>query len=127
MRSVPIAPPPLWLEVVAFTVTVAVCDGLVPSVPTQVNVKVVVAVNAADVAVPPLAATDPDQAPAGELDAVHELVFELDQVSATVPPELTLVGLTWSVAEAGAGACSTKIEYVPACAVAFGCATKLMR
>ena len=54
--------------------TVTVRDGLVPSVPTQVNVNVVVAVSAAEVAVP-LAATAPDHAPEGELDAVHELVF----------------------------------------------------
>jgi hypothetical protein len=73
--SEPIAPPPLWPEVVAaFTVTVAVCEGLEPSEPTHVNVNVVVAVSAAEVAVP-LAATLPDHAPAGELDAVHELVF----------------------------------------------------
>ncbi len=74
MTSEPIAPPPPWLEVLGFTVTVTVCDGLVPSVPTQVSVKVVVAVSAAEVAVP-LAATVPDHAPAGELDAVQELVF----------------------------------------------------
>jgi hypothetical protein len=74
--SEPIAPPPLWLldVVAAFTVTVAICDGLVPSVPTQVSVNVVVAVSAAEVAIP-LAATAPDHAPEGELDAVHELVF----------------------------------------------------
>jgi hypothetical protein len=90
-------------------VTVAVCDGLVPSVPTQVRVKVVVAVSAAEVAVP-LVATVPDQAPAGELDAVHELVFALDQVNVTVPPELTLVGAAWSVTVAAGGACSTTIE-----------------
>jgi hypothetical protein len=90
-------------------VTVAVCDGLVPSVPTQVRVKVVVAVNAAEVAVP-LVATVPDQAPAGELDAVHALVFALDQVNVAVPPELTLVGAACSVTVAAGGDCSTTIE-----------------
>ena len=126
MRSGPIAPPPLWLDVVAFTVTVTVCDGLVPSEPTQVSVKVVVAVSAAEVAVP-LVATVPDHAPAGELDAVQELVFVLDQVSVTVPPELTLVALVCSVAVAAGGAASTTMEYVPASAVPVGWATKLMR
>lgn len=106
--------------------TVTVCDGLVPSVPTQVSVKVVVAVSAAEVAVP-LVATVPDQAPAGELDAVHELVFALDQFSVTVPPELTLVAVVWSVAVAAGGASCTTIEYVPASAEPVGWATKLMR
>jgi hypothetical protein len=110
----------------AVTVTVAVCDGLVPSVPTQVSVKVVVAVSAAEVAVPAVA-TVPDQAPAGELAAVHELVLVLDQVNVAVPPELTLVGLAWRVAVAAGGDSATTIEYVPAWAVALGCATKLMR
>jgi hypothetical protein len=60
--------------VLEVTVAVTVCDGLVPSVPTQVRVKAVVAVNTAEVAVP-LVATVPDHAPAGELDAVQELAF----------------------------------------------------
>jgi hypothetical protein len=117
----------LWpLVVLEVTLTTADWVGLVPSSPTQVMVKVVVAEMAAEVAVP-LAPTVPDHAPDGELEAVHELVFALDQFNVTVPPELTLVGVACSVAVAAGGASPTTSEYVPAPAFAAGWATKLMR
>jgi hypothetical protein len=119
----PPPPPPLELEL---TVTVTDWVGLVPSVPTQVKVKVVVAVRAPLVAVP-LVATVPDHAPVGELEAVHELVLLLDHLRLAVAPEETLVEVAWSVTVAAGGADCTTMEYVPAASVPPGCATMLRK
>ena len=89
-------------------------------------VKVVVAVRAALVAVP-LVPTLPDHAPAGELEAVHEVVLLLDHLRLAVPPEEMLVAVAWSVAVAAGGACCTSIEYVAAASVPPGCATMLRK
>ena len=109
IKSAPIVPPPPLPPEPEVTVTVADWVGLVPSVPTQVNVKVVVVVRAALVAVP-LVLTVPDHAPAGELEAVHELVFALDHWRPAVAPEETLVEVTWRVTLAAGGAGCTSIE-----------------
>ncbi len=88
--------------------------------------KVVVAVSAALVAVP-LVGIVPDQAPAGELDAVQEVVLVLDHLRLAVEPEVTLVEVACSVAVAAGGAGCTSIEYVPAASVPPGCATMLRK
>jgi hypothetical protein len=70
----------------------------------QVNVKVVFAVIAGEVAVPAVVWM-PDQPP----EAVHDVAFWLDQVSVTVPPEATLAALLCSVTVGAGGAGPTVI------------------
>ena len=79
---------PLWPPL-AGAVTVTVTDFcVVPPVPVQLSVKVIVAVSAALVAVP-LIACGPVQPPAAG-PAVHEVAFWLDQTMSTVLPEDTV-------------------------------------
>jgi hypothetical protein len=73
----------------AVTVTVALAAaGVVPPAPEQVNVKVLVALNAPVTTLPPV-----DCAPLQAPDAVQAVALVEDQVSVEVPPVLTLVGL----------------------------------
>jgi hypothetical protein len=76
----------------AVTVTVALAAaGVVPLAPEQVNVNVLVALNAALTTLPPV-----DCAPLHAPDAVHAVALLEDQVSVVVPPVVTLVGLALS-------------------------------
>jgi hypothetical protein len=75
--------------VAAVTVTVVLAAaGVVPLAPEQVNVNVLVALNAAVTTLPPV-----DCAPLHPPDAVHAVALVEDQVSVEVPPVVTLVGL----------------------------------
>jgi hypothetical protein len=76
----------------AVTVTVVLAAaGVVPLAPEQVNVNVLVALNAALTTLPPV-----DCAPLHAPDAVHAVALVEDQVSVVVPPVVTLVGLALS-------------------------------
>jgi hypothetical protein len=78
--------------VTAVTVTVVLAAaGVVPLAPEQVNVNVLVALNAAVITLPPV-----DCAPLHAPDAVHAVALVEDQVSVVVPPVVTLVGLALS-------------------------------
>lgn len=72
----------------------------VPPPPVQLREKVVVAVRAEVVTVPPLGLSLPDQPDPPE--AVQLVAFCVDQVRVTVPPDVTLVTLGVSVTT-GAG------------------------
>jgi hypothetical protein len=73
----------------AVTVTVVLAAaGVVPLAPEQVNVNVLVSLNAAVTTLPPV-----DCAPLHAPDAVHAVALVEDQVSVEVPPVVTLVGL----------------------------------
>ncbi len=84
----------------AVTVTVVLAAaGVVPLAPEQVNVNILVALNAAVTTLPPV-----DCAPLHAPDAVQVVALVEDQVSVEVPPVVTLVGLALSEtvgAEAG--------------------------
>jgi hypothetical protein len=78
--------------VTAVTVTVVLAAaGVVLLAPEQVNVNVLVALNAAVITLPPV-----DCAPLHAPDAVHAVALVEDQVSVVVPPVVTLVGLALS-------------------------------
>jgi hypothetical protein len=78
--------------VTAVTVTVVLAAaGVVPLAPEQVNVNVLVALNAAVTTLPPV-----DCAPLHAPVAVQAVALVEDQVSVVVPPVVTLVGLALS-------------------------------
>jgi len=86
------------------TTTVTDLDTEPPG-PSQLNVKVVVAVNA-----PVVKVSAAFLLPVQPFEAVQDVMLVPLQVRTVVPPELTLVGLAVKVSSVGAGAVCTIIE-----------------
>ena len=83
-----------------------------PPAPVQVTVNVVCDTIAGDTWLPEVASA-PLQPPL----AVQPVAFVLDQLSVTVPPELTCIALDDSVAVGLGGVGATSTPYVPAVCV----------
>src|SRR5262249_44854577 len=113
-------PPPLSLPCCAVVIVTVALRTILPPAPTQVRVKVVSTVSAAEVSVPDWALL-----PAHPPDAVQLVALPAVHVSTVVPPLVTDVGAAEKVNVGAGGVVDTSNPHVEYLAVDAGRASRL--